>query len=323
MTLSPPPSSAGYWPAPISCPYDFGQYTLPMYNQGTPLTAAERGFIIMRLFRRRTGVAVIEMHGVIGAAIREPEYSQLLERVANNGKIGALVLDIDSPGGSATASDLLYESVRRVAERKPVVAYIRGLGASGGYYIACGAGTIMASRAALVGSIGVIYLRPILQQLLGKLGVELSIFKAGRLKDMSGFWRHPTDEESEKFQDLISQMYDLFVSVVSDSRQLAPEQVTDLATGELFTARSALDHNLIDRRGGFNDAVSEAMRLSGARRKIRRFRPKRPLLDRVAPFGRSNRNWAALEGVVNLASGGIFFLEPGWLSAGQGNRPDY
>ena len=140
----------------------------------------------MPLFKRRPGIAVVEMHGVIGAAIREPDYSRILERVANNRKIGALVLDIDSPGGSATASDLLYESVRRVAQRKPVVAYIRGLGASGGYYIACGAGTIMASRAALVGSIGVIYMRPILQQLLNKVGVEISIFKGGHLKDMSG-----------------------------------------------------------------------------------------------------------------------------------------
>ena len=69
------------------------------------------------------------MHGVIGTAVKELEYSRLLENVRNNRKIGALVLDIDSPGGSATASDLLYENVRRVAQRKPVIAYVRGLGA--------------------------------------------------------------------------------------------------------------------------------------------------------------------------------------------------
>ena len=193
----------------------------------------------MPFFKRKPGIAVIEMHGVIGTAIKEPEYSKLLENVRNNRKIGALVLDIDSPGGSATASDLIYENVREVARRKPVVAYVRGLGASGGYYIACGAGTIMASRAALVGSIGVIYLRPILQQLFGKLGVEFSVFKAGRLKDMSGFWRMPTDEESDKFQSLIGEMYDLFVSVVTDSRRMTDEQVRELATGEVYTARQA------------------------------------------------------------------------------------
>ena len=95
----------------------------------------------MLFFKRKPGIAVVEMHGVIGTAIKEPEYSRLLEDIRNNRKIGALVLDIDSPGGSATASDLIYENVREVARRKPVVAYVRGLGASGGYYIACGAGT--------------------------------------------------------------------------------------------------------------------------------------------------------------------------------------
>jgi protease-4 len=270
----------------------------------------------MPLFKRRPGIAVIEMHGVIGAAVREPDYSRLLERVASNRKIGALVLDIDSPGGSATASDLLYENVRRVAQRKPVVAYIRGLGASGGYYIACGAGTIMASRAALVGSIGVIYLRPIVEQMLSKLGIEMSVFKAGRLKDMSGFWRHPTGEESDKFQGLISSMYDLFVSVVTDNRNLTDEQVRELATGEIYTAAAAQEYRLIDRQGGFNDAVAEAMRLSGARLKIRRLRPKRPFMERVTPFGRSSRQWEAFAGILSLASGGIYFLEPGFLGQG-------
>ena len=275
----------------------------------------------MPFFKRKPGIAVIEMHGVIGTAIKEPEYSRLLENVRNNRKIGALVLDIDSPGGSATASDLIYENVREVARRKPVVAYIRGLGASGGYYIACGAGTIMASRAALVGSIGVIYLRPILQQLFGKLGVEFSVFKAGRLKDMSGFWRMPTDEESDKFQGLISEMYDLFVSVVTDNRRLTDEQVRELATGEVYTARQAQELGLIDRQGGIDDAIAEAMRLSGARRKIRQYRPKRPFMSRFGihtclpwkrPFmsrfglpGRAGSSYLpALENLATLASGG-------------------
>ncbi len=275
----------------------------------------------MLFFKRRPGIAVIEMHGAIGSAIKEPEYSRLLERVEHNRKIGALVLDIDSPGGSATASDLLYEQVRKVARRKPVVAYVRGLGASGGYYIACGAGSIMASRAALVGSIGVIYLRPILQQLFGKLGVEFSVFKAGRLKDMSGFWRMPTDEESDKFQNLIAQMYDLFVSVVTDSRNLTDEQVRELATGEIYTAREAKELGLIDGEGGFDDAVTEAMRLSGARRRIRYYRPKRAFLDRFGVPGRASVSYlSTLENFATLASGGIYFLEPGML--GDQRRQD-
>ncbi len=270
----------------------------------------------MAIFKRKAGIAIIEMHGVIGTAIREPEYSRLLERVEQNRKIGALVLDIDSPGGSASASDLLYENIRRVAQRKPVVAYIRGLGASGGYYIACGASTIVASRAALVGSIGVIYLRPVIEQLLGKIGIELSVFKAGRLKDMSGFWRHPTDEESDKMQDLIAQTYDLFVSVVTDSRRLSDAEVRELATGELYTARTAQERRLIDGQGSFNDAIDEAMRLSGARRRIKRLRPKRPFMERMTPFGRPGSQWQLLAGLTELAAGGLYFMEPGSLGYG-------
>ena len=105
------------------------------------------------------------------------------------------------------------------------------------------------------------------------------MFKAGRLKDMSGFWRMPTDEESDKFQGLIGQMYDLFVSVVTDSRKMTDEQVRELATGEVYTARQAQEAGLIDRLGGFDDAIAEAMRLSGARRKIRHYQPKRPILQ--------------------------------------------
>lgn len=276
----------------------------------------------MPLFKRRPGIAVVEMHGVIGTAIKEPDYSRIFERVASNRKIGALVLDIDSPGGSATASDLIYESVRRVAQRKPVVAYIRGLGASGGYYIACGAGTIMASRAALVGSIGVIYMRPIVEQLLNKIGVEISIFKGGHLKDMSGFWRHPTDEEAGKFEGLIAQIYALFVSVVAESRRMTPEEAIELATGELYTAPMAQEQRLIDGTGNFDDAVAEAMRQSGARRRIRRYRPKRPFMERLSPFRSSTAQWRALTGLAAMASGGIYMLEPGFLGHALGNAGD-
>ena len=275
----------------------------------------------MPLFKRTPGIAVIELHGVIGTAIREPEFSRLLERVGNNRKVGALVLDIDSPGGSATASDLLYENVRRVGRKKPVVAYVRGLGASGGYYIACGAGTIMASRAALLGSIGVIYLRPILQQLFGKIGIEFSVFKAGRLKDMSGFWRMPTNEEAEKFQGLIGKMYDLFVSVVADSRRLTNERVREIATGEVYTAAEAEELGLIDRQGGFDEAIAEAMRQSGARRKIRHYRPKRPLMSRLG-IGRASSGWLGPNLLSGLMAGGLYFIEPGFLGSGwvEGDR---
>ena len=126
----------------------------------------------MPLFlKRRAGVAVVEIEGIIGARVRVSVYARLFDSIARSERYRALLLDIDSPGGSASGSELLYRSLLRVAERKPVVAYIRGLGASGGYYLGCAASKIVALPTALVGSIGVIYLRPVLEQLLGKAGV--------------------------------------------------------------------------------------------------------------------------------------------------------
>ena len=171
-------------------------------------------------FRKRSGVAVVEIFGVIGARVRVAEYARLLDSVALNQRYRALVVDIDSPGGTASGSELLYHSLRKVAQRKPVVAYIRGIGASGGYYLCCAASNVIALPTVLVGSIGVIYLRPVLEQLLGKLGVQFSVFKGGQFKDMTGFWRSPTQEESEKFQGLIAEIYDNFVSVVAQGRSM-------------------------------------------------------------------------------------------------------
>ena len=145
--------------------------------------------------RRRSNVAVIEIHGVIGNHVKIPDFSRLIDSVAVNPRLKALLLDIDSPGGSATGSEVLHRAIQRVAEDKPVYAYVRGLGASGGYYLACAAAKVYALPTAMVGSIGVIYLRPVIEQLLSKVGVEFSVYKSGEFKDMTGFWRSPTDRE--------------------------------------------------------------------------------------------------------------------------------
>ena len=262
--------------------------------------------------RRRPGVAVVEIYGVIGTRVKDSAYSRLFESIARNKRYGALLLDIDSPGGSATGSDLLYHSLKRVGESKPVVAYVRGLGASGGYYLCCAASRVVALPTALIGSIGVIHVRPILEQLLGKIGVEFSILKEGRLKDMSGFWRHPTDEESTKFQGLLTEMYDTFVTVVAEGRNLEQSRVRELATGELYTARRGHEAGLVDELADFHRAVEIAAELGNARPTPRWVRPRRPFSARV--FGRDSSNLDLLAGEANrLLAGGVYFLEPSYL----------
>ena len=267
-------------------------------------------------FGRGSGVAVLELHGVIGTQMRIPAYSRILENVARNKRYRALLVDIDSPGGSAAGSEVLYRGLRRVAESKPVYAYVRGMGASGGYYVACAASRVFALPTALVGSIGVIYLRPVLEQLLEKMGVEFSIFKGGRLKDMSGFWRSPTPEESEKFQGLIDEIYDNFVSVVARSRSLEDSAVRELATGEVMTAVRAIDLGLIDQIGDFEDAAAAVALAGGVRRpRLKWLQPRRSLGQRLMGKTEAGTGAAGLTEVMQrVLSGGIYFLEPSHLA---------
>jgi protease-4 len=203
----------------------------------------------------------------------------------------------------------------KVASQKPVVAYVRGIGASGGYYLCCAASKVVALPTALVGSVGVIYVRPILEQLLSKMGVELSVFKGGRLKDMSGFWRSPTDEESEKFQGLITEMYDTFVSVVAQGRSIKDDQVRELATGEVYTARRGRELGLVDELGDFDRALELAGELGGIRPRPRWIRPRRALSERL--LGRTGSQQPGL-GLLSpelrrLLAGGIYYIEPSYL----------
>ncbi len=267
-------------------------------------------------FRRPPGVAVLEIHGVIGSRVREPVYSRMLDAIARSNRFRALVLDINSPGGSASASDLLYHAIKNVAQRKPVVAYVRGIGASGGYYLCCAATKVIALPTALVGSIGVIYVQPILEQLLARVGVEMSVYKSGPLKDMTGFWQRPSDQAAEKFQSLITEMFDTFVGVVSQGRNLTDEQVRELATGEVYTARAGHEIGLVDELAGFGRALALAAELGNTRPRPRWIRPRRSLAERLT--GRVDARQPGLAAlsaeVAGLLSGGLYFLEPSLMS---------
>ena len=267
------------------------------------------------IFKKRAGVAVVEIHGVIGNRVGVATYSRLFDSVARNQRFRALLLDIDSPGGSASGSEVLYHDIRRVAQQKPVVAYVRGLGASGGYYLCCAASQVFALPTAMVGSIGVIYLRPVLEQLLAKVGVQFSVFKSGAFKDMTGFWRSPTTEEEGKFQGLITEVYENFVSVVAEGRSLEESAVKEMATGEVYTGRRGLELGLVDQIGGFDRALAVAAELGRARPRPYWVRPRRSFADRLA--GRTASGSAGFNPfgsqLQQVLAGGIYYLEPSFM----------
>lgn len=161
------------------------------------------------------------------------------------------------------ASDYLYRSVERLAREKPVVASIRGTGASGAYLICCAAQRIVATPGSTVGSIGVISIRPVLQTLLQRLGVSVDVSKSGAYKDMGAFWREATSEEERKMQLLIDDFYGVFVSIVAGARGIAEDRVKEIATGDL------------DR------AIDLAAELTGSPRRPVFIRPHRGMRERI------------------------------------------
>ena len=222
-------------------------------------------------------VAVIEVRGVILDAER---VVRELERYSRREDIEAIVLRVESPGGSVAASQEIYEKVRKVRDTgsKPVIASLGNVAASGGYYVAIGADTIMASAGTATGSIGVILDYPITTELLEKVGINFETVKSGPLKDAGSPFRAPTESDRRSFQRIVDDLHDQFAAAVARERHLTPEQLDELATGEVFSGRQALELGLIDVLGGLEDAVILAGKLSGKTGRPVQVRPpsKRP-----------------------------------------------
>lgn len=267
---------------------------------------------------RPSGLVVVDLQGAIGSAIRPLEYARLLMRLREDHSVKGVLLNIDSPGGSAGGSEMITRAARRLREVKPVAAFVGTIGASGGYMLASAAEHIVAQPSALLGSIGVISYRPLVFDALSRLGVRMDVAKSGRLKDMLSPFREATTEEKAKEQELLDAMYDIFVDGVARARGLTIEEARALATGEVFTAGQALQRRLIDGVGDLDDAIDWLTARTGAPRSVRNVHPKRSLRDLImsrgatAAFGGGAGLVSALFGEVGQAvEGGFFYLYTG------------
>jgi protease-4 len=226
-------------------------------------------------------IAILRLYGPIGGAGRTAEWIDLARRLRESRRVPAVVLDIDSPGGSATASDDLFLALERLAAKKPLVAAIRGTGASGAYLAALAAQRIVANPTAIVGSIGVINVAPRLPRLLERIGVGVSEHTAGRLKGMGAPWRDESAPEAEKEQAIVDAIYASFVSRVSEARKLSRERVVELATGEVWLGHVAVELGLVDEIGDLERAVEIAAQLAAVPAMAATVRIRRPLLGRM------------------------------------------
>ncbi|MBI3457922.1 MAG: signal peptide peptidase SppA [Candidatus Rokubacteria bacterium] len=188
-----------------------------------------------------------------------------LEKAADDEHVRALVLRINSPGGTVTASDILYHEITRFKARRkvPVVASILDVGASGGYYVALAADRIVAHPTTVTGSIGVLMLAVNSSGLLEKIGVSASYITSGPRKDMGSPFRALTPEERAIFQDVIDRLYGRFIALIVRERRLEEARVRAFADGRIYTASEALSLGLVDRIGYLEDAIALAREMAG------------------------------------------------------------
>ncbi len=263
---------------------------------------------------RPPGLVVVDLQGTIGPAIRPLEYARLLMRLREDRSVKGVLLNIDSPGGSAGGSEMITRAARRLREVKPVAAFVGTIGASGGYMLASAAEHIIAQPSALLGSIGVISYRPLVYDALSRLGVRMDVSKAGRLKDMLSPFREATEEERAKEQQLLDEMYEIFVDGVAHARGLSGAEARALATGEVYTAGEALKHRLIDGVGDLDDAIDWLAARTGLARRVRNVRPKRSLRDLIMSRGASS----GFGGTFGIAGALLGPLLGGWGQALEG-----
>lgn len=226
-------------------------------------------------------VAVLRLYGSIAGGARSADFIELAKHLRESRRVPAVVLDIDSGGGSAAASDDMFLALERLAAKKPLVAAIRGIGASGAYLAAMAAHRLIANPNAAVGSIGVISIAPRAPRMLERVGVAVSERRAGRLKGMGAIWRDETDEERAKEQEVVDAYYAAFVARVAKGRRLSEERVRELATGEIWLGSRALELGLVDEIGDLERAIEIAGGMAGVAAHGAPVRLRRPLFSRL------------------------------------------
>jgi len=219
-------------------------------------------------------ILVVPIRGIISNSPRKgfvrtrpslvQEVVSQLRRAEEDEKIKAVILKIDSPGGSVTASDILFSEIEGFKNRTgaKVVVAMMGVAASGAYYISLPADHILAHPTTVTGSIGVIFARPKVTGLMEKIGVAVEVNKSGADKDMGSPFRQTSAAEEKIFQDLTDRLGKRFVDLVARHRKLGPEAVARISTARVYLANEALELGLVDEIGYLENAVDQAKKLA-------------------------------------------------------------
>lgn len=257
-------------------------------------------------------ISSMELGGLFGGAMPSVEsIKHSLEQAVADKNVKAIVLRINSPGGEVTASDIIYNAVKAAAKVKPVVVYMDAMAASGGYYVACGATKIVASDTTLTASIGVIIETMNYSELFGKVGLSMVTFTSGAFKDSLSGARPMREDEKVYVQNLVTQMYDRFLGIVSEARGVPKETLkSTVADGRVVTGREALAAKLVDQIGYVEDAYALARELGKtADAAVVKYRHEVSLFD---AFGMASAKAAQPAEVrLDVSSGLLPKLQPG------------
>jgi protease-4 len=258
-------------------------------------------------------------------------FTQQLEKAEKDSAVKAVVLRVNSPGGTVTASDAMFQLIKRFKARtkKPVVASCQEVSASGAYYVSCAADRIVAQPTSLVGSIGVIFQTMEFEGTLQKLGIRAEAVKSGSLKDMGSPFRAMKPHEREVMQSMVEEDFTRFIGIVSSNRPVTEKAVSDLGTyeestyggvysGRVFSGQKAKELGLVDELGLLEDAIRLAKELAGAQNAsvVLYIRPYgyggSIYASNSIPAPQANVTTLQLPGETNFLPSGLYYLwEPG------------
>ena len=241
--------------------YDINFISLKKYNKVKNENARDK-------FKKEK-VAVIYAQGEIQSGegsetvIGSERISKAIRKARKDEKVKAIVLRVNSPGGSALASDVIWREMKLANEEKPVVVSMGDVAASGGYYIACASDKIYASPNTITGSIGVFGIMPNIEELMtDKIGITFDNVKTNKFADLGSVNRPLTQEEYDIIQKGVVDVYNTFTSKVAEGRDMSQENVDDIGQGRVWSGTNAMDINLIDEYGGLEAAVAGAAELA-------------------------------------------------------------
>lgn len=205
-------------------------------------------------------IAIIEIDGVI---LDSKDTLEEIQTVSKNDRVKGVIIRINSPGGGVAPSQEIYSELRKLSSKKPVVASLSSVAASGGYYIASAADKIVANSGTLTGSIGVIMDFSNVQGLFEKVGLKNNVIKSGKYKDIGSPHRDMTLDERELLQNVIDNVHNQFISAIVEGRKLDRKSVESVADGRVFSGEQALALNLVDSLGTIRDAIELTATMAG------------------------------------------------------------